>query len=145
MSYNPDKYFRGRSYRKGGELIQDLRDIANIKADKADDRDVHTEHCCAEHGCKYGDEHCPVETGKKVQSFPCESCDEESSQTYFAAWRIENHPDREMTFLGIFSTEARAQKAIDRHRATGKSVYFPDGWPEYEYSIRECSLNGENF
>jgi hypothetical protein len=37
--------------------------------------DVHTEHCCIEHGCKYGDEGCPVENLQKIQSFPCESCD----------------------------------------------------------------------
>lgn len=36
--------------------------------------DVHTEHCCVAHGCKYGDAACPVETGKKRQSFPCELC-----------------------------------------------------------------------
>lgn len=35
---------------------------------------VHTEHCCAIHGCKYGDESCPVVTGQKTQSFECEDC-----------------------------------------------------------------------
>lgn len=35
---------------------------------------VHTEHCCIVHGCKYRDKDCPVETGKAVQSYPCESC-----------------------------------------------------------------------
>lgn len=40
-----------------------------------DDTDVHTEHCCAEHGCKYGkDDTCSVMTGNKHQSFPCEVC-----------------------------------------------------------------------
>lgn len=36
--------------------------------------DVHTEHCCAEHGCCYGDADCTVKTGVLVQSFPCEMC-----------------------------------------------------------------------
>ena len=36
--------------------------------------DVHTEHCCAIHGCKYRDDDCTVETGKLIQSYPCESC-----------------------------------------------------------------------
>lgn len=35
---------------------------------------VHTEHCCIKHGCKYGDENCPVELGIKQQSYDCESC-----------------------------------------------------------------------
>jgi len=38
-------------------------------------KNVHTEHCCFEHGCKYGDEDCPVATGLQKQSYPCECCD----------------------------------------------------------------------
>jgi len=37
-------------------------------------RCVHTEHCCKLHGCKYGDDGCPVESGSKGQSYICESC-----------------------------------------------------------------------
>ncbi len=38
--------------------------------------DVHTEHCCAFHGCKYGNSQkdCTVEEGKLTQSYPCETC-----------------------------------------------------------------------
>lgn len=35
---------------------------------------VHTEHCCRNHGCKYGDRDCPVWLGYKVQSYPQECC-----------------------------------------------------------------------
>ena len=38
--------------------------------------DVHTEHCCVIHGCKYGDEDCTVTTGELKQSYPCEFCKE---------------------------------------------------------------------
>lgn len=37
---------------------------------------VHTEHCCILHGCKYGYEHCPVVLGLQRQSFSCEECEE---------------------------------------------------------------------
>jgi hypothetical protein len=37
--------------------------------------DVHTEHCCLEHGCKYNNPECTVTTGQKVQSYSCETCD----------------------------------------------------------------------
>ena len=43
--------------------------------EKEENKDVHTEHCCQRHGCKYSDSDCPVETGKKHQSHPCEMCD----------------------------------------------------------------------
>ena len=36
---------------------------------------VHTEHCCVYHGCKYGEDYCPVYVGYKEQSHPCEDCD----------------------------------------------------------------------
>jgi hypothetical protein len=40
-----------------------------------ENKDVHTEHCCVLHHCKYGDDDCPVVTGKKHQSFLCEDCE----------------------------------------------------------------------
>jgi hypothetical protein len=39
---------------------------------------VHASHCCAQHGCKYGDDDCPVVQGTIEQLYPCESCDDES-------------------------------------------------------------------
>jgi hypothetical protein len=44
------------------------------------DRDVHTEHCCIHHGCKYvaPQPPCTVISGEKKQSFPCEFCNEET-------------------------------------------------------------------
>jgi len=43
-------------------------------------KDVHTEHCCLRHGCKYIAPltPCTVESGEKEQSFPCEECDIEA-------------------------------------------------------------------
>ena len=38
--------------------------------------DVHTEHCCIAHGCKYMDPKCTVTTGKKKQSGRCFDCHE---------------------------------------------------------------------
>lgn len=43
--------------------------------------DVHTEHCCSIHGCKYAcGSSCTVESGAKKQSFPCEQCDDEDEE-----------------------------------------------------------------
>lgn len=35
---------------------------------------VHQAHCCAIHGCKYGEEDCPVVTKEVDQFYICESC-----------------------------------------------------------------------
>ena len=38
-------------------------------------KDVHTEHCCVLHGCKYGEGfNCSVVHTTKPQSYVCESC-----------------------------------------------------------------------
>ena len=61
------------------ELVR-LADIAidelirqHIQSRPVDQKtDVHTEHCCVLHGCKYGyglgDDYCPIETGDLIQS-----------------------------------------------------------------------------
>lgn len=35
---------------------------------------VHIGHCCVYHGCKYGDEDCPVVLELEEQKYPCETC-----------------------------------------------------------------------
>ncbi len=39
-------------------------------------KDVHTEHCCRFHGCKYGSAVCTVVAKGVVQAYPCEDCDD---------------------------------------------------------------------
>ncbi len=47
------------------------------------DGDVHTAHCCAVHGCKYGDgQFCTVEQDEKLQSYKCEECGLEEEGYY---------------------------------------------------------------
>lgn len=45
---------------------------------------VHTRHCCKFHGCKYGDDDCPVALALKQQKYPCEYCHE-----YGFAWDLK--------------------------------------------------------
>ena len=37
---------------------------------------VHEHHCCSKHGCKYGDEDCPVAIKLTEQKYPCEFCND---------------------------------------------------------------------
>ena len=36
---------------------------------------IHDAHCCQAHGCKYGDDDCPVVAGQ-VEGIYCEECEE---------------------------------------------------------------------
>jgi len=53
--------------------------------------EVHASHCCLRHGCKYGDENCPVENGRVVQEYPCEQCSYEKEE--------EDEKDKRITEL----------------------------------------------
>jgi hypothetical protein len=44
------------------------------------EKNVHTEHCCVIHGCKYGDPDCPVENRRQRQTHLCEWCDNTKEQ-----------------------------------------------------------------
>jgi len=62
-------------------------------------KNVHTEHCCFKHGCKYGDENCPVFNGIQEQSYKCEMCDydleeaKEFTKYYFSLLSNEERKD----------------------------------------------------
>lgn len=50
-------------------------------------KDVHTEHCCLKHGCKYGRwrsklDDCSVAAGRKSQSYMCERCSDELDEDW---------------------------------------------------------------
>ena len=51
-------------------------------------KDVHTEHCCIEHGCKYNSPDCSVTTKTKKQSYPCEDCQDIFPQDE-PSWMLE--------------------------------------------------------
>ena len=67
-------------------LMQEIdSELLKIAADKQQEifvvpqaaehqKNFHSEHCCIEHGCKYGDDFCPVYLGIQTQSFRCEDC-----------------------------------------------------------------------
>lgn len=63
----------------GKEDQSTVEAVEAMVEDEDDSKDVHTEHCCYRHGCKYGKDDCSVETGDKQQSHPCEQCCEEAA------------------------------------------------------------------
>lgn len=59
------------------ELAKVARQMLIDKAmAKKDDWGVHETHCCPDHGCKYGDDYCPVVLGlTKERNTHCEMCE----------------------------------------------------------------------
>jgi hypothetical protein len=58
------------------ETYEDIKNsiISVEKREKEINYGVHASHCCFIHGCKYGDDDCPVEKGEVKQEYICESC-----------------------------------------------------------------------
>lgn len=52
-----------------------------MKNSKKKKIDVHTEHCCVIHGCKYGRDNCTVMLLIAPQSYICESCEDNGIKT----------------------------------------------------------------
>jgi len=79
--YGPrEKYFKNVvSEESAGDYVCDkCKGLIYCSCDETtvnDAKNVHTEHCCKEHGCKYAEDDCPVVLGTMVQSFTCECCD----------------------------------------------------------------------
>lgn len=56
--------------RKSVDRIEKLLQRV-VENTRQTNKDVHTEHCCSNCGCKYGEETCSVKGGFKTQSFEC--------------------------------------------------------------------------
>jgi len=41
---------------------------------------MHTSHCCVQHGCKYGDNNCPVTKLQAKQNHECSQCCRQKEQ-----------------------------------------------------------------
>lgn len=63
--------YKGKVFRVTARISNKLK----LRPEHEDNKDVHTEHCCVRHGCKYSHSDCPVEAKKKRQSYHCESCE----------------------------------------------------------------------
>lgn len=98
------------------------------------DRCVHTEHCCKKHGCKYGDQDCPVFTGKKHQSYPCELCDE---------LLFENQFEQRIVRVGLGLIVVRDGKVLVGRRKGSHAaglLSFPGGHLDWNESWESCAL-----
>lgn len=82
------------------------------------DKDVHTEHCCIKHGCKYDVPNCTVVTGQKKQSFPCETCEwelERGAPYVRDTWRmVLDHINDGITINGLKDVAVKYIGELDK-------------------------------
>ena len=62
-----------------------VRTVPVVVRENADNHlaSVHVTHCCSVHGCKYGDDNCPVELGLANQAYECEECGYDNESNSF--------------------------------------------------------------
>lgn len=90
-------------------------------------KDVHTEHCCIIHGCKYNDPNCTVITEKAPQTYPCEDCE-------YAPYVVCH--DDEHALSQVNSVDAEIMRLLN-HRA--RLIQFlmkePDSAQQYRHKV----------
>ena len=110
--------------KKDQSTVEAVKAMAEHDSDDDDSKDVHTEHCCYRHGCKYGKDDCSVETGDKQQSHPCEQCCEEAADPVRSALQAfvddfegdhvcKGHIVDEPRWSPLTSLYKRAKKALE--------------------------------
>lgn len=89
-----------------GDALKDL--IENPTSIPKEKWGVHKGHCCVLHGCKYGNEDCPVTMGLVEQRYPCEDCS--WTETAMKDIQLVNKIQRE-----IMNTDDNHQVTLDRN------------------------------
>lgn len=97
---------------------------------------VHISHCCLMHGCKYGDEDCPVVTGEAVQEYTCESCDYAGikSVTEMARQMKLQKPGQKKIEISVEADEKMAEQGTPYSWCVMK-YREPDGWDYTEWVV----------
>jgi hypothetical protein len=73
-------------------------------------RGQHETHCCPLHGCKYGDEDCPVAALEIEPKYPKNNGCEECEEFFAAAEAIDWHRPVEIPFVVIFKLVTRWER-----------------------------------
>ncbi|WP_081235193.1 MULTISPECIES: hypothetical protein [Pseudomonas] len=77
---------------------------------------VHESHCCARHGCKYGDDDCPVVQGRVEQLYPCEDCDYETRRVEAAMQKAVE--------LGLIADTPESRSALAEVIKAANAAFF---------------------
>ncbi len=72
---------------------------------------VHQAHCCGHHGCKYGDERCPVATGAAQQEHPCIHCMSPEEARYALIEALDEYSWSCILFSRLFPDRVRRFRA----------------------------------
>lgn len=99
---------------------------------------VHIAHCCVMHGCKYGDEDCPVETEQARQKYLCESCDHSGIKSLDELTRQRNlqRPGQVKIELSAEPDENMAEQGTPYSWCLMK-YREPDGWDYTEWVVEK--------
>jgi hypothetical protein len=60
--------------------------------------DLHIENCCAVHGCKYGEEDCPIAAHEEVQKNICSTCSQKGIQSISHLHRVMGGVETVLTY-----------------------------------------------
>jgi len=118
--------------------------LARLRAGKVvTTTDVHTSHCCARHGCKYGSHDCPVKRGALAQEYLCEDCGHDVDELL----HVEPRADAYAASVVKLDLEDRNYLLVDgekvflsrRKSLTGKKAQFADAY----WAVKSAYIAGK--
>lgn len=85
---------------------------------------VHGSHCCKKHGCKYGNDDCPVVLGTEQQEHKQECCHEADFETVRMLNKIIQYLVQNNKTVITIDELIQARDGLDKIRS--KTTYFDD-------------------
>ena len=104
--------------------------------------DAHDTHCCLEHGCKYGDEGCPVAKGVRKQHYPCERCGLETEGYYGEPERTR---DEQQEFLDALWEQKQNPRTLSPQEKLVVKLAKQYGRARLQSALAAISMSGLSF
>lgn len=73
-------------------------------------QNVHTEHCCSIHGCKYRNDACTVLSFPDTQGYPCERCVETLGELVENPWKPRSELENLLVAIHVAVTSHKTQQ-----------------------------------
>lgn len=109
------------------------KSVFPLQDKEREDWGVHERHCCPKHGCKYGDEECPVVLGlTEKHNTHCEMCEDEYNDpeplALLMAWRKHESIENTRSYYESWMEEHHILKQLNIDPKVIRERGIEEGW-----------------
>lgn len=89
--------------------------------------DAHDTHCCIDHGCKYGEDDCPVANGVRKQCYLCEQCGLETEDYYSNGYDERTYEEQHDYIAALWEHKQNPKVLTLEQKSVARLIEF-HGW-----------------